>query len=160
MWTLSLENPCILYIYFRPCPLPSLHLTVINGGAQGSNKAALKEFQSLGPPRLHCLCAAPALASFYSLILAPGLYLPCLLSPRSLSIYLRKGLSQLVRLPPSCRPSTRASLVCLSSVEVSFLSELRWKDCFSCVYTKTTRPPFSQNRSGLVRLCAVQQVPT
>lgn len=91
MWTSSLENPCILYIYFRPCPLPSLHLTVINGGTQGSHQAALKEFQSLGPPRLQSLGAAPALASFYSLILAPGLYLPCLLSPHSLSIYLRKG---------------------------------------------------------------------
>lgn len=112
----------------------------------------------------------PFIASFLPLVSISPVFCPLTLSP---SICERDPwqpvcppsflpfLSQLVSLPPSCPPSTRVSLVvCLSSVEVSFLSELRWKDCFSCVYTKTTRPPFSQNHPGLVRLCAAQQVPT
>lgn len=167
-------------VYTRPCPLPFLHLPVINGGTLGSHQAMLKEFQCLGPPSPQSFSAAPSLTSFYSLIPAPGFYLPCLLSPHSLSIYLWKGhladglsslsfilplsacllhisaLSPFIPPSTSCPPPTRVSLVvCLSSVEVSFYSELRWKDCFSCVYTKTIHTPFSQNYSGLVRLCTV-----
>lgn len=51
---------------------------------------------------------------------------------------------------PLSRPTRASLVVCLSSVEVSFLGELRWKDCFSCVYTKTVRSPFSQNDAGAV----------
>lgn len=101
--------------------------------------------------------------------------------PRSLSIYLWKGhladglssLSFSLPLsacllhisapppPPSCLHPTRASpVVCLSSVEVSFLSELRWKDCFSCVYTKTVRTRTKWLWACYITCCLVQRVPT
>lgn len=177
LWMLPPESPCIPYRiqYTRPCPLPSLLLAVINGGTQGSHQAVLKEFQSLCPPsppspsRLQSLCAAPSLTSFYSLVLLlvsiSPVFCPltlCLSSPErdtwqmvcppSLVLVLSLLVSITFQ-PPPLMPSSHT---CVSG-RLSVLSrgELRRKDCFSCVYTKTVRPPFSQNYPGPVKLCAV-----
>lgn len=148
MWTLSWKIP-VYCIYIRPCLLPLLHLTVINGGTRGSHQAALKEFQSPpsppSPPRLQSLCTAPSLTSFYSLILPlvsiSPVFCPLTLSP---SISERDTWqtvcppSLLLFLPQLVPPPVSSSYTCVSG-RLSLLSrgELRWKDCFSCVYTKT-----------------------
>lgn len=133
------------------------------GWTQGSHQAALGEFLRSGrpsPPRLWSLPAALALTSFYRLILATVLCVLCPLSSFTLSPSIsERDTWQTLSVPPSAHPlrppppppcplSTRASaVVCLSSAEVSFLTELRRKDCFSCVYTKTSRSAFSHHRT-------------
>lgn len=113
-------------------------------------------------PSLKPCCPAPSFTSFYRLILATC-FSSCSLSPRSLSISLWKGHladshSALLTPPPSPQspdpifhlPSRAFLVVCPSSEEAGFLSELRRKDCFSCVYTETSR----SHRIGLVGWCA------
>lgn len=100
------------------------------------------------PPSFKPRCTAPHSTSFYRLVLATC-FSSCILSPHSLSISLWKGhfsdSPSLLFSSPSIPPSPfviflRAFLVvCPSSAELSFLGELTWKDCFSCVYTETSR---------------------
>lgn len=140
------------------------------GWTQRSHQAALGEFLHSGllsPPRLCSLSAALALTSFYRLILATVLCVLCPLSSFTLSPSIsERDTWQTLSVPPSSHPphshpcplSARASVVvCLSSAEVSFLTELRRKDCFSCVYTKTSCSAFSHDRTlALVRWCAAR----
>lgn len=88
-----------------------------------------------------------ALISFYRLIFLPpfSASTPCLLSSFTLAPYVSLDGTlgrRFVHTPPlwPLSLSARASVVvCLPSAEVSFLTELRRKDCFSCVYTGTSR---------------------
>lgn len=127
-WKIPVYCICI-----RPCPLPLLHLTVINGGTRGSHQAVLKEFQSPpSPPRLQSLCTAPSLTSFYSLILPlvsiSPVFCPLTLSPSiserdtwqtvcppSLLLFCQlvsfTSRLSLFTPPPPCPPPTRVSLL-------------------------------------------------
>jgi len=84
----------------------------------------------------------PFIAAFCPWFLSPLYSVPSLFHHVSLSGTLGRQsvlpllpLSACLLIPPA--PPTRTSLaICLSSAEMSLFSELRWKDCFSCVYRK------------------------
>lgn len=75
--------------YICPCPLPLLHLAVINWGTQGSHQAVLREFHSFGPPsppRLQSLSvqlrpSLPFIGSFLPLVSTSPVFCPLTLSP-------------------------------------------------------------------------------
>lgn len=137
----------VLYIYsIFILYLPFLHHTVINGGTRGDIRLCVKAFQSRGLltlPMLQSPCTAQSLASFFSIILPlVSVFCPLALSP---SISERDTWQTVLPVLPlfssSCSPTRASHVVCLSSVDASLLSDLRWKDCFSvsAVFIQRTR---------------------
>lgn len=148
------------FLWWVFCSSPSssiLSLTpttvVINWRTRGSHQAVLWEYSTKNPTLpgscLQSSLQLLALISFYRLIFLPpfSASTPCLLSSFTLAPSVSPDGTlgrRFVHTPPPRTPSlslsARASVVvCLPSAEVRFLIELRRKDCFSCVYTGTSR---------------------
>lgn len=151
-------NHLYIYIYIRPCPLPLLHLTVINGGTRESHQAMLKEFSVLpvlpGPSlSLQLRPSLPFIASFCPWSLSP------LSSVPSLSLYLSlKGtLGRRSVLPLSHSSSLSLSPSRFSSLPIYPHSPLM-SSSYTCVSGRLSllsRGEFSQwaQMEGLFQLC-------
>lgn len=128
----------------------TLSSVVINRRTRGSHQAVLWENSTKTRRSQALVFRAPC--SFWPSFPFIGSF-SCHRSPRQRRVFCPPSLSPHLSLrtghlagalstprPHGLSLCARASVVvCLPSAEVSFLTELRRKDCFSCVYTGTSR---------------------